>query len=135
MHDCASGTPNAPRWRTTGLIVGVWLVGCPLAGTLIAFLDGEFGSIGYVVIGTYVGASGALFHLLLTRYPAYLRCSYPLQVLISAGAGAVPILLFSMALDPRGLGNGFLQDDALPIAGFSVFAAWLGVEILHRRSV
>jgi hypothetical protein len=135
MSDSASSTPNVLSWRTTALMGAVWLIGCPLAGALIGLLSGEFGSIAFVVIGTYVGVLGALFHVLLTRYAMFLRRSYPSQVVISAAAPALPLLLYSAAVVSVRPIMGFVQTFVLPICGFAAVAAWVGVEITHRQSV
>jgi hypothetical protein len=135
MSDSASSTPNAPSWRTTASVAAVWLVGCPLAGVLIGLLSGEFGSIGFVVIGTCVGVLGALFHVLLTRNAMFLRRSYPSQVVIAAAAPALPLLLYFVAVVSVRPTMAFLQIGALPICGFAAAAAWVGVEITHRQSV
>jgi hypothetical protein len=135
MSDSTSSTPNVPSWRTTVLVGAVWLIGCPLAGVLIGLLSGEFGSISFVVIGGYVGVFGALFHVLLTRYAIFLRCSYPSQVVISAAAPALAVLLYSMAVVSVHPIVGFARTFALPICGFASVAAWVGVEITHRQSV
>jgi hypothetical protein len=135
MNDGASRTPKSVSWRTTALVASVWLFGCPLAGIVAAFLSGEFGSIGFVVMGLYVGVLGALIHAVLSRSAAFLGFTYPSQVLISSGAAALPLLLFSLATVGTGSIIGFVRVFGLPICVFATGAAWVGVEIVHRRSV
>jgi hypothetical protein len=136
MSEVASSTPQPASWLTIAKIAAVWLLGCPLAGVALALISGEFGSIGFVVIGLYVGVFGALFHALLSRRRGFLRQSYHLQVLTCATLAATPMLIFFFIAVPIGDHLlGFLQTFALPICGISIAAAWLGAEINYRQSV
>jgi hypothetical protein len=113
------------------LVFLVWLLGCPLIGGLVAFLDGNHGSIGYLVIGMYVGVFGALMHTFLSRRQSFVSLGYTQQLLIAAAAPALPLLAFAfitiafVPTDP-----GFLRDFALPTVMYSLVAAWAGTAIL-----
>ena len=95
------------RWRITALIAAVWVLGCPIAGIVLALLGGEFGSIGFVVIGLYVGIVGGILHALLSRNSWFLGNRYSLQVLMTTAAAALPLLVFSLAVVRTGPVTGW----------------------------
>jgi hypothetical protein len=136
MNDVAPSIPQPASLLTIAKIVAVWLLGGPLVGVLLALMSGEFGSIGFVVIGLYVGVCGALFHALLSRNRGFLARPYPLQVLICATLASTPMLfVFRALMHTGGHFLGFLQMIALPVCGIAIAAAWAGVEINYRQSV
>jgi hypothetical protein len=133
MNDDFSSSPNNISWRRTALVAAVWVLGCPIAGFVLALLSGEFGSIGFVVVGLYVGIVGGVGHALFSRAKWFVGCRYSLQVLIAAAAAALPLLAVSLVVVRTGV-VGFVQLFALPICGFTLAAAWVGTEIVRRQS-
>jgi hypothetical protein len=70
-------------------------------------------------MGTFVGVLGAIVQALVSRNRMFLRCTYPLQVLVLAAATAVPGLLI-------------FHQFAFFICAIATVAAWLAVKTLHR---
>jgi len=70
----------------------IWLFGCSLAGIIIAMINGEFGSIVFVIAGVFVGLSGALSHCLLVRRASFSRRSEVTKAMIVwIGAMIIPL--------------------------------------------
>jgi hypothetical protein len=78
-------------WRVARLAM-IWLFGCSLAGLIIAMINGEFGSIVYVIVGVFVGLSGALSHCLLVRRASFRRRSKVTKAMfVWVGAMIIPL--------------------------------------------
>ena len=83
--------PPPSSWRVARLAV-IWLLGCSLAGIIIAMINGEFGSIVFVILGVFVGLSGALSHCLLVRRASFIRRSEVAKAMIVwIGAMIIPL--------------------------------------------
>jgi hypothetical protein len=55
------------------VIAALWLISPALMGFLAAIISGEHGSVVFVVVGLYVGVSGALSYLLFPLFPPFRR--------------------------------------------------------------
>lgn len=113
------------------LVALIWFIGCPLAGAIAAEIGGNFGSIGFVVVGLYVGVLGGIAQALLIRSRVFLRISYHLQVLT---AMVMPLLVlvwgaveFEMSLSALVL--------FFPSLAFAGVAAWTTAKLVRRVSV
>lgn len=88
----AETLPLPSSWKVASLAT-VWLVGCSLAGLVIAMINGEFGSIVYVIVGVFVGLSGAISHWLLVRRASFRRRSEIMKaVILWIGAMIIPLM-------------------------------------------
>jgi hypothetical protein len=64
-----------PTWRGIAKLAAIWIVGCSFAGVVVAMINGEFGSIVFVIVGVFVGLSGAIAHCVLIRRGSFRRRS------------------------------------------------------------
>ena len=74
--------PNVRSWRRVRLALVLWLVGCSLAGLLIATWSGEHGSIIFIGLGVFVGVAGAIAHVSLLLTVRFRRLSFFAQLLL-----------------------------------------------------
>jgi hypothetical protein len=67
--------PRILGWSKIAKLAVFWLLGCSGIGFVAASIYGEFGSIVFVIMGVFVGLSGAISHGVLARRPRFARQS------------------------------------------------------------
>ena len=102
-------------WRTVGVLVALWVVGCTVAGIVVASGIGEFGSAVYVGVGFFVGVSGAIAHGLLLQLERFRRVGYLAQTFVLAATAGLPTLLLE-----------FLKVHTLPSISGEMFRLFYG---------
>jgi hypothetical protein len=122
-----------PGWRTVALVACLWFFCCALVGVFAAMFNGEFGSIGFVIFGFYIGIAGAVFDALLVRTRAFVQWPYSLQVIV---ASAGPLVLFVVICSGLGMpatiySTSMFWTNAVAALG----AGWGAVELVVRRAV
>jgi len=129
-EETASSANPRTGWRSGLRLVALWLGLCTLTGVLAAAAYGEFGSIVLIIMGVFVGASGALAHILLLRVKSFRRCGgLARTLLLWGGAAILPCvwILATEAFSPRSQsGDSFasvVQFFLGPIAGLSLLGA------------
>ena len=81
-----------PCWRDVLKLVALWIVGCSLAGVLAATFSGQFGSVVFVIVGVFVGLSGAISHCILVQLAAFRRSSNTVKTItLWIGAMTIPL--------------------------------------------
>jgi hypothetical protein len=117
------------------LIEGVWIIGCPAAGSLIAMMSGEFGSVLFAILGLYVGILGALASLILWRSRWFRALQYTGKVALCSLVVSIPILALLRFEDTSTAARVFLVGYALRVSALAVGASWMSVAVVHRRAV
>ena len=89
------GTPtegSRASWSKIAKLAASWLFGCSAIGFVVASINGEFGSIVFVIVGVFIGLSGAICHSVLTRRPRFARQSAVAKAAILwVGAMIIPM--------------------------------------------
>ncbi len=84
-------------WRRFVIAV-LWLVIPSLLGLIVATIDHEHGSIGFVVLGIYVGASGTIGYMVLSLSPSFRRLKTRTRVIACTTAAALPVITIAIYL-------------------------------------
>jgi hypothetical protein len=74
------------------VIAVLWLVIPSLLGLIVATINHEHGSIGFVVLGIYVGASGAIGYMVLCLSPSFRRLKTRTRLIACTTAAALPVI-------------------------------------------
>jgi hypothetical protein len=76
------------------VIAALWMIAPVLMGFLAAMISGEHGSVVFVVVGLYVGVSGAVSYLFSWLVPPFRRLGAIGRATIIAAAAALPTIAF-----------------------------------------
>ncbi len=95
MMEAATRQLRAPLkiWQRAALFL-LWIVISTLLGLIAATIDGEHGSVVFIVVGLYVGIAGAITSLLLSFLPGFGRLDSVGKVITSTIAASIPIIMF-----------------------------------------
>jgi hypothetical protein len=80
-------------WQRAVLAL-TWFVSSVSMGILCSLISGEHGSVAFVVVGLYVGASGATAYLLLPLLPPLARLGSLGRLITTATVAALPNVVF-----------------------------------------
>jgi len=80
-------------WQQAALLA-LWIFVPIFLGVIRAIFNGEHGSVVFVVIGFYVGITGAISYVLLELIPRFGRLGSGGRLIISTVAAAMPTVIF-----------------------------------------
>jgi hypothetical protein len=118
-------------WRRA-VIAALWMIGPVLMGFLAAMISGEHGSVVFVVVGLYVGVSGAVSYLLLPLVPPLRRLGAIGRTASIAAGAALPTIAFSAYFALSGSSPWFFNFEAGLAVAYACICALLISQVEFR---
>ena len=120
-------------WKRAA-IATLWPVSSLLMGFLAATLSGEHGSIVFVVVGLYVGVSGAISYLLLPLLSPFRRLEGLGRIVAYTVVAILPTVACSayVALSNSRLATSFFFSMSGIATGFACICAMLATQVESR---
>ena len=119
------------QWRSVGVMAMIWLVGVPALGALSATVDGNFGSVGYVVIALCVGVANFLILALSIGGTHFARMSKSRRLAVVYSVPLAVLFVIGIVAGVRFFASSmFWANACAAIAG-----SWATIAFASRRPV